>query len=128
MDFERILEGIREDFGKDLTLQTMIRATKGISMDGEVLIIGKVVGSSGGVPKGLPCVEVRTWSLRCGPCFFRLIFERASGAFFLIFGAFWGGFGRPKWRPKSIFRPFFSMFFSSAFRHRFLMVFGRLET
>ena len=34
MDFERILEGFREDFGKDLTLQTMIRATKGISMDG----------------------------------------------------------------------------------------------
>ena len=38
MDFERILEGLREDFGKDLTLQTMIRATTGISTDGGVLI------------------------------------------------------------------------------------------
>ena len=54
MDFGWILEGFWEDFWKDLTLQTMIRATKGISMDGEVLIIGKVVGWSGGVPKGLP--------------------------------------------------------------------------
>ena len=38
MDFGRILEGFREDFWKDLaeqdlTLQAMIRATKGISME-----------------------------------------------------------------------------------------------
>ena len=41
----------------------MIRATKGRSMDGwmdgEVLIIGRVVGWSGGVPKSLPCDEFR---------------------------------------------------------------------
>ena len=33
-DFGRILGGFWEDFWKDLILQTMIRATKGISMDG----------------------------------------------------------------------------------------------
>jgi hypothetical protein len=33
VDFGRILAGFREDFWKDLTLQTMIRATKGISLD-----------------------------------------------------------------------------------------------
>ena len=38
----------------------MIRATKG-RLDGEVLIIGKVVGWSGGVPKGLPSGEA--WRL-----------------------------------------------------------------
>ena len=32
-DFEWILEGFWEDFWKDLTLETMIRATKGISID-----------------------------------------------------------------------------------------------
>ena len=47
-----------------------------------------------------------------GACFFRLIFERASGAFFFDFGCILGGFGRPKRRPKSIFgRFFFDAFF-----------------
>ena len=60
----------------------MIRATKGTSMDGwmdgwmneEVLIIGKVVGWSGGVPKGLPSVEVRIWSVVCGASYFSIYF------------------------------------------------------
>ena len=37
--------------------------------------------------------------------------SRSNAAFF-DFGAVLGGFGRPKWRPKSIFERFFSMFFS----------------
>ena len=61
MDFERILGGISKKLARfymnfaGLTL--MIRATRGRSMDGwmdgEVLIIGKVVGGFGGDPKGL---------------------------------------------------------------------------
>ena len=45
-----------------------------------------------------------------------------SNAIFLIFfdiGSILGGFGRPKWRPKSIFGKFFAMLFSSAFWNRF---------
>ena len=89
-------------------------------MDGEVLIIGKVVGWPGGVPKGLPCVKVRPWSVSPGACFFRLIFERASGAFFFIFDAFWWGFGKPKRRSNSNFGRFSAAFFSSTFGNRFL--------
>ena len=68
--FERILRRFWQDFGnifkafwKDFGEQTMIRATKGISMDGwmdgEVLIIGMIVGWSVGVPKSLPSVGNR---------------------------------------------------------------------
>ena len=85
----------------------MIGATKGKSMDGEVLTIGKVVGWSGGVTKGLVSVEARPWSVVSGACFFRLIFERASGAFFFDVGSILGGFGTPKRKPKSIFGTFF---------------------
>ena len=66
-------------------------------MDGEVLIIGKVVGWSGGVPKGLPSVEVRTWAVICGGLFFLTFFRRVFLSEFLQLGAVLKGFGRPKW-------------------------------
>ena len=77
-------------------------------MDGEVLIIGKVVGWSGWVPKGLPCCK-----LRCGArLFFSSFFLDAIFLIFFDVGAIWGGFGRSKRRPKSIFgRFFFDVFF-----------------
>ena len=96
--------------------------------DGEVLIIGKVVGWSGRVPQGLPSVELRPWSVIPGASFFRAFFRRLFFPIFGDVGSIWAGFGRPKRNPKSIFGGFFSMFFSNAFRHRFLMVFGRLKT
>ena len=51
--------------------------------------------------------------------FSQLFFEGCLGAFFGDLGAIFGGFGRPKWRPKSMFGTFFAMFFSSAFWNRF---------
>ena len=59
--FGRILMDFWEDFGT----QTIIRATKETSMDGEVLIIGKVVGWSVGVPTSLISGDFRLWALRC---------------------------------------------------------------
>ena len=53
----------------------MIRATKGTSMDGEVLIIGRVVGWSGGVPKSLTCGEVRTLGFGSDSLFFGVFLE-----------------------------------------------------
>ena len=44
--------------------------------------------------------------------FFHLFFEGDFFRFFSMLGRFWEGFGRPKWRPKSIFgRSFFDAFF-----------------
>ena len=89
----------------------MIRATKETSMDGEVLIIGRVVGWSGGVPKSLVCGGVRTLGFDLHSLFFGVFLE---GDFFSIFGDLGeisGGFGRPRWKPKSIFGRIFSMFF-----------------
>ena len=75
--------------------KTLIRATKKRSMDGwmdgEVLIIGKVVGWSGWVPKGLPSCESRYgprlffWSFFLDTIFFdffrrRVDFGRVLGA------------------------------------------------
>ena len=56
--------------------------------DGEVLIIGKVVGWSGVVPEGLPSVKVR-----CGPWHF---FLRNFGKTFFFFDLFrcWLDFGK----------------------------------
>ena len=73
----------------------MIRATKGTSMDGwmdgEVLIIGRVVGWSGGVPKSLVSGEARTPGLELHSFFFRVFLE---GDFFFDFCGFRLDFGR----------------------------------
>ena len=66
-------------------------------MDGEVLIIGRVVGWSGAFPKSLPCGDLRTSGLGFHSLFFGVFLE---GDFFSIFAdldEIWGGFGRPKW-------------------------------
>ena len=87
----------------------MIRATKKRSMDGEDLIICVAIWTL--YRRRLPltsddlltiCIASRN-RLRPRPRFF---------ASRLDFGAILGGFGRPKWKPKSIFgRFFFDVFF-----------------
>ena len=67
-------------------------------MDGEVLIIGRVVGWSGGVPKSLPSGGLWTLGLDLHSLFFGVFLE---GDFFSIFAdldEILGGFGRPKWK------------------------------
>ena len=82
-------------------------------MDGEVLIIGKVVGWLGGVPKGLTSGGFRPWSVICGASDFHSFFGRRFFSFFFDLGSILGGFGRPKRRPKSIFGMcFFDVFFA----------------
>ena len=81
-------------------------------MDGEVLIIGKVVGWSGGVLKSLVSCDFPRVPVRCIAFFFRVfVFEKDF--FSIVFYFLWilGGFGEPKWRPKSIFGSFFFDFF-----------------
>ena len=63
----------------------------------EVLIIGRVVGWSGGVPKSLVSGGVRTLGFGFHSLFFGVFLE---GDFFSIFadlGEILGGFGMPKW-------------------------------
>ena len=69
-------------------------------MDGEVLMIGKVVGWFGGVPKCLPSVELRTLSVGSGGLFFSNYFREGFWIDFFNFRRILGGFGRPK-RSKS---------------------------
>ena len=90
--------------------------------DGEVLIIGMMVGWSGGVPKGLPCAESRLFP--------RLFFwSFFSKAFFFGCLGFWCDLGR-FWEAKTeakidfwdfFFDVFFECVSASIFR-RFLGV------
>ena len=66
-------------------------------MDGEVLIIGRVVGWSGGVPKSLPSVVARTPGLGFHSLFFGVFLEGDFFSIFVDLGEILGGFGRPKW-------------------------------
>ena len=86
-------------------------------MDGEVLIIGRVVGWSGGVPKGLPCSR-----LRCGArLFFWSFFLDAIFFDFFRFLVDLGRFWETKMEAKIDFR---ELFFRCFFRARFGMDFG----
>ena len=94
MHFGRILEGFWEDFWKDLTLQTMIRATKGISRR----------------PNHMPSHLDAQQSP--GPVDFRRlpgdlhsVVKQAS--FSIAFSSNFFGFVRPKSMPKFDFRTFF---------------------
>ena len=66
------------DFWEELGTQTMIRATKETSMDGwmdgEVLIIGKVVRWSVGVPTSLLSGGFRLWAVVCIALIFQAFF------------------------------------------------------
>ena len=53
--------------------------------DGEVLIIGMMVGWSGGVPKCLVSVKVRTWSVIPGGFFFSTYFRKGFWSDFFDF-------------------------------------------
>ena len=107
-------DGFKRDFGSSLSI---IRATKGNSIDREVLIIGKVVGWSGGVPKGLPCGELRSWSVSSGACFFRLVFEWASEAIFFDFLRFLMDFGWVLEAQMGAKIDFFGVFLGCFFRN-----------
>ena len=88
-------------------------------MDGEVLIIGKVVGWSGGVPKGLRCV-----SLQWGPWSFFLAFF--PQAFFFDFFRFWADFGW-FWEVETEAKiDFWEVFLRCFFRMRFGIDFGSI--
>ena len=88
-------------------------------MDGEVLIIGRVVGWSGGVPKSLPCGHLRTPGFGSHSLFFGVFLEGDFFSTFFHLGGILGGFGRPKWKQKSNFEKFSAVFFSSTFGNRF---------
>ena len=49
--------------------------------------------------------------MSCGASFFRLIFERALGAIFLIFGAFWEVLGGLNVHKNQLLRVFLRRFF-----------------
>ena len=88
-------------------------------MDGEVLIIGMMVGWSGGVPKGLVSSNSRWVAVITEPGFFEFFFDADLFRFF----HFWwilGGVGRPKRRRKSSIGRFCVDIF---FRVRFGIVF-----
>ena len=54
--------------------------------------------------------------------FFDNVFSKAFFSIFWNFGAILEGFGRPKWRPKSIFGTFF---FDAFFERVLASIFGR---
>ena len=60
----------------------MVHAWMDERMDGEVLIIGMMVGWSGGVSKGLPSVEVRGLGLDSHSLFFKTRFQEGFWSFF----------------------------------------------
>ena len=59
-----------------------------------------------------------------GACFFRFIFERASGAFFSIFGAFWGVWGSQNGNQNRILKRFLRCFFRVRLGIDFLVIFS----
>ena len=58
-----------------------------------------IVGWSGGVPKAVTCGE----RAKLHSSYFQSFFEEGVFSIFFDLGWILGGFGRPKWRPKSIF-------------------------
>ena len=73
-------------------------------MDGEVLIIGMMVGWSGRV------LGLRWFAVRCGglqACFFGAFFWTQFFSYFFDVGSILRSFGRPERRPTSSFQPFF---------------------
>ena len=88
----------------------------------EVLINGKIVGWSLGVPNNLVLGEAQGLGLGFHTCFFENSFRRGSWSDFSIFDGFGEGFGEAKRKPKPIFERFFWMLFWNEFWHRFFVV------
>ena len=88
-------------------------------MDPEVLIFGRVVGWSGGLPKSLVCDEARAPGLELHSLFFGVFLEGDFFSIFVDLGEILGGFEKPKWKQKSNFERFSAVFFSSTFGNRF---------
>ena len=74
------------------------------------------------VRRGPKRLEVRCVNLVCGSCFFLLFFRNRFFSFFSDVGSIWGGFGKPKRRPKSISGTFF---FDAFFECVLTSIFGR---
>ena len=109
------MEGFWEDFWKDLTLQTMIRATKGISMDG--WMDGWKDGSwMDGCMDGedlIICVAIWTLYKLWVPLTsdeFRMIpiASRNKLRFTSLLGSIFKDFGSPNGFPNSVFKVLFS--------------------
>ena len=112
--FCRILGGfgrISNDY-KHCRLQSLLWWLGRRGADQEVLIIGKVVGWSGWVPKGLPSGwgSQGPWSL-----IFTLFFEGVFLGFFSMLCRFWAVLGGQNGSQNRFLEGFLSMPFSSAF-------------
>ena len=81
-----------------------------------------------GTPKTLTSGEGLEVAMICMALFSKHFLEHVFFRFFSMLGRFWEVLGAQNGSQNRFLGGFFSMFFSSAFRHRFLMVFGRLET
>ena len=91
-----------------------------LSLHGALLVIGKVVGWSGGVPKGLPSGEFRWFPW----LFLEGVFSKAITCDFFHVWCILGSFWMPKSMPKSIFHLFQQMFFQMRFSIDFWSFFG----
>ena len=108
-DFGRVLDGFWENFGKifeafskDLEGQTMIRATKGKSMDGWM----DGWSRPNHMPSHLDALQTTaSVNFRRGPGKLHSVAKRAS--FCVAFRVDFRGFGRPTWTQKSMFGPHF---------------------
>ena len=100
-------------------------------MDGwiEVLIIGKVVGWSGGVPKGLPSGSGAALVGGLRSLFFSTYFREGLRSVFFRFFVHFGRFWEAETEAKIDFSAVFClMLFSSAHLHRFWAGFWSLGT
>ena len=98
------LDRIFKAFGRDLGGDTLIGATVGKSRSTNHWKDGWMVR------RGLKMLEFRRVDLNCGSCFRAFFWTRFFSIFFDV-GSIFGRFGRPKWKPKSIFGSFVSVFF-----------------
>ena len=115
MNFGRIWGGFGKEFWKNLSKLTMIRATKGKSMDGWM--------DGWSRPNHMPS------HLDALPTTSPVAFRRLLGglhsvakqaSFYVAFGADVGGFRRPKWTSKLNFEQlFFRVFVESIFALNF---------
>ena len=85
-------------------------------MDGEDLIICVAIRMPNKAQPPLASNDFQVISIASRN---RLRFTSFCNALSLDFGVVWEGFGKPRWKPKSIFSIFFSMIYLNTFWHRF---------